>query len=525
MVSIKSQIKIHSYRIANKNNLKSILWLANYYEKNNNKNKMLKFYRLAVKRKDVEAMFKLGTYYKEREDFGNMKKYYWKIIKGDGKYIICNNKCVCSIMSLIKAAFSNLLSYYFDEEKNYNMIKKLLFLGVISFNNQIPKLYHLINYYEKLCTVCNECNIKHIYNENDIINQFVIFLYEELEKVKFEESKKRCIELLNTCFERYSNDNALYVLILHYKKNNMFDEMKKYLIRGANLNNEMCILHLGNYYENNNNNQEALEKYKLCFDMYQSDISLESIMNLLFREKKYDEIIGYENIIKNNKKYMMNMNYLINLGYSYLKLKKYDKMIDYFTMIDNVTMIDKQDFIQNYHNAKLLILKYYELVINDYEIAYEHYIKIDSNQFDEEKRKIIFSFEKKYDILKKLIDMNQIVNENLSCPICCENKNVFMALKCCKKQMCKTCVQGIIKKNGFICPFCRKKHIYNCDSNEIITESFYDYISDDEEDNSYDIESSGDENDDEYCVYSDQEIFSNNEYDYDYDSDSGFELD
>ena len=77
--------KEYSRHYCNQRRIKSVLWLAEYYEKKGNEEQMVKYLERAAKRKSLEAVVKLGDYYAEKKDEEKMLKYYDKAIEM-GKY-------------------------------------------------------------------------------------------------------------------------------------------------------------------------------------------------------------------------------------------------------------------------------------------------------------------------------------------------------------------------------------------------------------------------------------------------------
>jgi TPR repeat protein len=154
----ENQIKYYLMAIDKKDSI-SMNNLARHYEDQKDYENMIKYYLMAIEEKYSIAMNNLSLYYKGQKDYENMKKYYLMAIE-QGNAIAMNNLgyyyheqkdyvnmlkyYLMAIEEEESSAMSN-LGFYYREQKDYeNMIK--YYLMAIK-NGHISALESLTNYF------------------------------------------------------------------------------------------------------------------------------------------------------------------------------------------------------------------------------------------------------------------------------------------------------------------------------------------------------------------------------------------
>jgi TPR repeat protein len=108
-----SELAIKYYKLAmERGSMSAVFNLGQYYYENNNIENMFKYYLYGVELKDVDCMFELSLYYQQVNDFDNMKKYYLMALEEIDN---CNYK-----KTLIN-----------DGEKDFNLFKIKEFLDTV----------------------------------------------------------------------------------------------------------------------------------------------------------------------------------------------------------------------------------------------------------------------------------------------------------------------------------------------------------------------------------------------------------
>jgi len=147
--------------------------LANYYNNEKDYDNMLKYYKLAIEKGDISAIKNLSNYYKNIKDYDNMEKYYLMLVE-EGDITTMNN-----------------LGTYYNEIKDYNNMKKYYSLAIDKGNSD--SMYSLGLYYKKD-------------KDYDMMKKYYSLAIEK------------------------GNSNAMYSLGLYYKQQKDYDNMKKYYL-------------------------------------------------------------------------------------------------------------------------------------------------------------------------------------------------------------------------------------------------------------------------------------------------------
>jgi len=179
--------------------------IGNYYKGKEDFENMKKYYLIAIEKGDSGAMNNLGVYYQSQKDYDNMKKYY-----------------LMAIDKKDKNAMNNLSNYYKHIEDYDNMIK---IYEMLANEGDIPVMYKLANYYNE---------------QKDYDNMKKYFLL-GIDK---------------------GDSNAMYGLGLYYKNNKNYDNMKKFYSLAIDKGNSNAIYSLALYYKKEKDNVN-MRKYLL----------------------------------------------------------------------------------------------------------------------------------------------------------------------------------------------------------------------------------------------------------------------
>lgn len=412
------------------------------------------------------CMSVLGRYYKNIEkNYDEMKKYLWCLISRErGKYIKCFDDFTEKIV--FERAFNDLEDYYWKKEIDYEKFKNLIFSTTINLDDDAGRIFDLIKYYNSKCCKDKKSGKK---DEDDILIDFTEFLIKELSNTtinKNDKNTERIVKfLVEHCGEELNFVDAIHQLAEHYGELGEIDSMKKYYELAIEKENyEQSLHNLADHYEMIDDNDSAIKYYKICIDKNNCDTCLDRVTDILFQEKRYDELFVYENIAKSCPIFYYS---LLNIGNGYCKKKNYNKMLECYSGIHDV----KHEFhIRMYDISRIKIAKYYETIGKDFEKAQKYYNMVVKKH---RAHKYIANFGKKYAIYEKVCK-NMIFGDS-DCCICCAEKNSFIKLECCSNIICVNCVMGIVGKN-FMCPFCRKEYgfDYEYDDDDIL-------VSDDDE--------------------------------------------
>ena len=230
-------------------NVSKLLWNGKYYQHiEYSIENMKKYYLMAIKLNDSNAMNNLGYYYQYIEiNYDEMKKYYLMAIDYDNHY-----------------AMFNLGNYYFCIEVNYEKMKKY-FLMAIEYDDY-SAMYNLAHYYQVI--------------EKD-----------------YDKMKKYYLMAINL-----NHSDSMYNLALYYSNvENNYDEMKKYYLMGIECNDSDSMNNLGHYYGNVENNYDEMKKYYLMAIKHNHCYTIKECIN---KNYYYDNLLK-ETII--NKKYNISM--------------------------------------------------------------------------------------------------------------------------------------------------------------------------------------------------------------------------
>jgi hypothetical protein len=207
--TIRQQKQKHYHNL---NNVKSILWLAEYYERKNNIKQMLKFYKKASKKKDINSMIKLAEYYVKNENDEKVEKYYdMAILSGNYKKII----------ELLEYNIRN------DDFNKWN-IQKISYLCDIFW----------INY-----KFFSKKSIKKIQSIFKYVLQRLCF------EISPEKGKELFFRICDFCIEKYNDPESMYLKSRYFENHNINkNKILKYGIEGTKYNHMASLWWVGYCY-------------------------------------------------------------------------------------------------------------------------------------------------------------------------------------------------------------------------------------------------------------------------------------
>jgi len=389
----------------NQRNIKSVLWLAEYYEKKGNEEQMVKYYERAARRNSLEANVKLGDYYEKRRQENKMEEVLLKVIKMKN-----NGSNIYKISFDI--AYKILIKLYYKYCKKmdlYSKFEDLIFYGILNGGRNVVEIYKIIDF---------------------------DYLSNEEYEYKFAPKSK-----------------DIYVKLFKFLKNNKMDEAKycKILIECAEMHYSLIAWEeLGdiNFYKDYN---IAKEYYDKAIEN-NHDVILK-LIKLCLHHNKYDKLkkckILADDIIRNNID-INNLSSVLDLKNYYEHTKLYDKLFEL-----NISLSSSDNkVIENLGEYGLA--KEYEFNNCDYWVANKQYNYMKDEFSTDEMKQSKEKFKVKKNIYLNLYDSDKNSDKN-ECNICnvVERRNII--LKCCKKEICKKCIIKIINTNEdkFMCPYCR----------------------------------------------------------------------
>jgi TPR repeat protein len=253
---------------------------------------------------DTNYIKQIGNYYKGKEDFENMKKYYLLAIeKGD-------------------AGAMNNLAIYYQNQKDYDTMLKYYLMAIEKKDKNA--MNNLSNYYKKIGDNENMIKICEMFaNEGDIAAMFKLSSYYE-EQEDYDNMKKYYLMAIDK-----GDTNAIYNLGLYYKNIKDYDNMNKYYSLAIQKGNSSAMYSLGLYYKKLED-YENMKKYFLMaiekghtsakneYDAFNDKI-------IIPRKELIDQFIKITNNFMNEKEasavivlLVNNIGYLINKEITYL---------------------------------------------------------------------------------------------------------------------------------------------------------------------------------------------------------------
>lgn len=210
------------------------------YEKENNNDKMIQYYKVASERKHIRSIKKLIKYYKNISDDDNVIKYYslkCDIRKDDISYKL--GKYYCK-----KGMIDNMIEHYLIsiEKECVKAIKKLS-----EYYRDIQDEENMIKYY----TILNKHNNKAFYYVGEYYAK---------------KNDEKMIEYYNLAIDNKCDKIKIYnALIVYYEKKGDEENIMKYLVTGKDFSSELSDK-LNNYI---NDNVHLMIKYYDILDKYQ----------------------------------------------------------------------------------------------------------------------------------------------------------------------------------------------------------------------------------------------------------------
>jgi tetratricopeptide (TPR) repeat protein len=374
-----------------------------YYLKNKNYNNMKKYFLMAIENNNnhIDSMIELALFYKKQKDYNNMKKYLLLSIK--------NNKNKNDCTALLE------LADYYEETKNYKFMEKYLLLSAIHGN--IDAMLNLANYFyknKKLFKAINLYKMAIKYKSDEAMYRLGMIYYVPFDKIKNDISLKYLLMCINNN-ENYTDAYDITGLI--YLQNGDLKNAEKYLKLGIKFNNENCYYYYSHIlcFEIKKDYEKAYNIAKKAFDEFKDFRHCLVIGNYYFITKKYDDMKKYYHLCLD-------------------KFKEKEK--------EKEKEIDKDSIIFELCSNKLG--NYYEFIEKNLEKALEFYIK-------NKKTKV----QNKINNYKIIQNISNLINNNTCC-ICYDNNLILSLDFCCKQNLCKICINGILNNNkNFKCPFCR----------------------------------------------------------------------
>ena len=291
---------------------------------------------------------------------------------------------------------------------------------------------------------------------------------------------KNCkYDLMKNYFEyATTNPNAMYKMAMYYKKLQNYETMENYFIEATLLDNIEAMCDLAKYYQENNNELDAIVYYEMAheknciqatlklIDIYKKNITENSFAKLAtyyncLIEKDPQYATQFGKYLYNKKKYVLAeyyyliaMNY-INchhttkaLGDCYRHTNKFEFMEKYYIIaIENGNM-----------HAITALIKYYKAIQKN-ELILKYYVLAIQAGISGIKREVIKYFKNNetviYYELIKLNNQNQITQDIIAllkpivinkegilgeCIICYESTTCYYVTKACKSHsVCKLC--------------------------------------------------------------------------------------
>ena len=242
---------------------KIILWIGIYFQfEKKNYRLMEKYYKLSIEKGNLDAIFSLGMYYRQKNEFELMEKYLLMLDNVNYPNAMC------------------FLGNYYNKIKNYNMMLKYYkkanneygYEQIGNYYENIEKDYEKMSEYYLLAVekgssssllAFDECLINNkLISINMMINfSLAIKICKDVEKLEslgmnyeyglIKHDKLKKLYYLSGIEKK--GVLSMYQMGLYYQKTKIiFDEMKKYYM--------MAIKQINEYLEDNNN------KYYMCMD-------------------------------------------------------------------------------------------------------------------------------------------------------------------------------------------------------------------------------------------------------------------
>jgi TPR repeat protein len=166
VINVAHDLLINNIIPVTTDNREIITYIAVYYEIKKDTENLIKYYLMAIDKKDPDAMHNLGAYYKEHKDYENMKKYYLMAVEQDyeismnalGFYYYeqkdYENMMKYYLMAIKKGDETSMinLGYYYQDQKDYeNMLKYYLMAIKSGHKAALSSLsnYFMVNNKEK----------------------------------------------------------------------------------------------------------------------------------------------------------------------------------------------------------------------------------------------------------------------------------------------------------------------------------------------------------------------------------------
>ena len=247
-----------------------IIWVGIYYqfEKPNNR-LMLKYYKLAIDRGNLDAILCLGLYYCYKKEFELMEKYLLMLENNNYPKAMCiladyyfRNKNYISMIKYYKKAntdnaYKSIGDYYKNIENDYEKMSEYYLLAVEKgnkyaleeldnclINNNLSSISMMINY----SLAIKMCNDVETLEQHGLKFQYFYSNYEKIMKIYYLSAIEKKSVL------------AMYEMGQYYQKINVnYEEMKKYYLMAIKQIDEYLIDIDTKYYMCN----EELEDYTL----------------------------------------------------------------------------------------------------------------------------------------------------------------------------------------------------------------------------------------------------------------------
>jgi hypothetical protein len=252
--------------------------LGIYYQKNNNYNKLKKYYLHAIKIGNCDrSMNNLGYHYEIQNDYNNMKKYYLLAIKNNYSISAVN---LAHFYGLQKD-YKNMIKYYLIGVKNNNVLsmnRLALYYKVQKDYNKMKK-YYLMGI--KNNDLCSMNNLTEYYGLQEDYNKMI--KYYKMTKGK---GSKQVLEHILRYYMELENDNY----VIHYG------------LIAINNGYFYIVVHLFDYLVTAKEKIDILDIYGICCDskLY-SEYELYKFRNILNINKiKIKKYLEKRHIIRNN---------------------------------------------------------------------------------------------------------------------------------------------------------------------------------------------------------------------------------
>jgi uncharacterized protein len=181
--------------------------LGTFYHKiMKNDEKALRYWLKGIEYGDNDAHIKMGSYYCDKKDFDNAKKYFMEGIEK------------ANIYSMI--TLGNMYLYHLDDEEN-----AIKYYVMAMENGNMLKMTEIIKYYL-------------------------------IKKKDYDTSKKYLLMGIDK-----GDHNAMYYLGIYYYNNKKIEQAKKYLLMAIEKGNTDAMNKLGDHYRNDLNDEETAMKY------------------------------------------------------------------------------------------------------------------------------------------------------------------------------------------------------------------------------------------------------------------------